>query len=318
MLKKLVLNFLKLALTLGLLYWLVQSGKLDWSLLAEMRRYPLRLMLVFGFCGISLGLIAWRLRYILSARASHGLSFTPIYFVTWIGMFFSSVLPGSVTGDFIKIWYLKKQDSNFSTGFLLFSCLLDRLMGLTGLILLMGFFSIVNYYELIQLSSRLAPLLHFNFLLFGLVFLSLVLFFFFPKFIDGFLNTLPNTAIKTRLISLWTDLIASKKQVAAAIFISLLVQFMSVVIFHLLVSPQYTTDLSLNLVLSFIPLGFMVLALPISPGGLGVGHVAFQSLFSFAGEMNGANLFNMYFVVIMFFNLLGFIPWILMREKTKN
>ena len=100
-----------------------------------------------------------------------------------------------------------------------------------------------------------------------------------------------------------------------AILISIVVQFLGVVIFHLLVSPQYQTALSLELVLSFIPLGFMALAIPIAPGGLGVGHAAFQTLFGFAGEMNGANFFNMYFVVTMAFNILGFIPWLISKRR---
>ena len=315
MLKKVLLNSAKFALATGILVWLVDSGKLDWSLLKEIFDHPVNLLIVFGIELCIFGLVTYRLRYLLSPRSTHKLSFNKLYLITWIGMFFSSVLPGSVTGDIVKVWYLKQEDKSFSTPFLLFISFLDRLMGLTGLIMLMGLFSVINYHELSALSEKIIPLLHFNFILVSVVTLALIVFFFFPQLIQRTLQLLPTHSLKTRLESLWQDLTGARKQIFTAIVISFVVQFMSVLIFHILVSPHYTTSLSFTTLLSFIPLGFMLVAIPISPGGLGVGHVAFQTLFGFAGESNGANLFNFYFVVVMGINILGSIPWLMMKKK---
>lgn len=318
MLKKILLNGAKFILALAILIWLVQSGKLDWTLLSKIFDHPVNLFVVVVVQLFLLGLITYRLRYLLSPRTSVRLPFKKLYLITWIGMFFSSVLPGSVTGDIIKVWYLKREDKSFSTPFLLFISFLDRLMGLTGLVLLMGLFSILNYQKLSALSEKLVPLLHFNFILVSVVFSALVIFFFFPQLITFFLGLLPRHSLKTRLEALWNDLSGARKQIFTAIMISVGVQFLSVLIFHILVSPHYTTDLSLTTLLSFIPLGFMLVAIPISPGGLGVGHVAFQTLFGFAGESNGANLFNLYFVVMMCINLLGSVPWLMLKKNVKN
>ncbi|MFP5489963.1 MAG: YbhN family protein [Bacteriovoracia bacterium] len=319
MLKKVLINIIKAGLALGLLGWLVQSGKLNWSLLAEMQRYPLRLLMVFGFCFLNLLLVTWRWRYLLSARSRHSIPLAGLGMVNWIGLFFGSVLPGSITGDVVKIFYVKKSDASLSTPFLLFSSFLDRVMGLTGLILLMGGFSVFNYSTLSALSPKLVPMLHFNFFLLASVITALIVFFLAPHLIEQLLTILksfvPQSKWPGRLQDLWKDLITARKQMGLAILISIVVQFLGVVIFHLLVSPQYQTALSLELVLSFIPLGFMALAIPIAPGGLGVGHAAFQTLFGFAGEMNGANFFNMYFVVTMVFNILGFIPWLISKRR---
>lgn len=319
MLKKVLLNLLKAGLALGLLVWLMQSGKLNWDLLADMLRYPHRLLLAFGFSFVNLLLVTWRWRYLLSARSTEPQSLVSLGAANWIGVFFSSVLPGSITGDVVKIFYVKQGATPMSKPFLLFSCFLDRLMGLTGLILLMGVFSVINYGGLIALSPKLAPMLTFNFFLFAAVVSSLGVFFFAPGLVEALLKLLgtllPSSALPRRLSDLWFDLRAAKAQMGRAILISIVVQFFGVVIFHLLVSPQYQTELALHMVLSFIPLGFMAIALPIAPGGLGVGHAAFQTLFGFAGEQNGANFFNMYFVVTMAFNLLGVVPWLLSRKK---
>jgi len=318
MLKKVLLNTAKFALAGGILVWLVRSGKLDWSLLKEIFDYPLNLFIIFCIEMFIFGLVTFRLRFLLTPRSSVHLPIKKLFLITWIGMFFSSVLPGSVTGDIIKVWYLKQEDKNFSTPFLLFTSLLDRVMGLTGLILLMGLFSIFNYQKLSQLSDKIVPLLHFNFILVSAVFTGLVVFFFFPQFIQKVLSLLPAHSLKERLQSLWNDLTTARNQIFRAIALSVVVQFMGVLIFHILVSPHYTTNLEFTTLLSFIPLGFMLVAIPISPGGLGVGHMAFQTLFGFAGETNGANLFNMYFVVVMCMNLMGAIPWLLMKKPKRD
>ncbi len=322
MAKKILVNGLKAVLAAGLLWWLMRSGKLDWHLLADMRRYPHRLLLAFLFCFVNLFLITWRWRQLLGARGGGGLNMRQLFFVNWIGQFFSIVLPGSVTGDLAKVYYVKRRDPTFSNAFLLFSCFLDRLMGLTGLILLMGTFSVFHYGPLTAMSPRLAPLLHFNFLLLAGVGLAALVFFFMPtlpaRVLARLSTALPQVRFLPRLHVLWDDLVAAKGHMAKAVFVSILVQFLGVVIFHLLVSPQYTAPLSLSTVLSFIPLGFMAVAVPLAPAGLGVGHAAFEALFGFAGQPGGANFFNMYFVVVVAFGLLGALPWIIWRGRESS
>jgi len=319
MTKKIVLTAAKFALALGLLWWLIDSGKLDWDMLLTLRRYPHRLLLVLGFDFLNLLLVTLRWRLILAARTEGPpMPLHKLFLVNWIGMFFSMVLPGSVTGDVVKVFYVRRHHPELSHAFLLFSCLLDRVMGLTGLILLMGVFSIGNYDALTALSPRLAPMLSFNFVLLGAVVAGLAVYFFAPgswQVSFGAWAAKRPSKLVSRVAELWRDLVAVRGRVALAVLVSVAVQFLAVVIFYLLVSPQFQTGLSLPMVLSFIPLGFMAIALPISPAGLGVGHAAFEALFGFAGEAGGANFFNMYFVVMLAFNLLGVIPWLVWRSK---
>lgn len=322
MTKKIVFNGLKLLLAAALLWWLADSGKLDWKLLGEMRRYPHRLLMAFIFCAFNLLIATFRLRYLLKARAALAIPVGRLSAYNWIGMFFSSVLPGSVTGDVVKVFYIQKLDRAFSKAFLLFACLLDRVMGLVGLILLMGMFSLANYPALTELSPLLAPLLHFNFALLGVVVAGLLVFFALPqwpqKLLDYLARQLPDVSLIRRLGQLWSDMSLVRPYIGKAIILSLFIQFLGAVTFYLLVSPQFQTQLSLPMALSFIPLGFMAIAVPISPAGLGVGHAAFEGLFQMAGEPNGANFFNMYFVVTLLFNLLGFIPWLTHRQPKKE
>jgi uncharacterized membrane protein YbhN (UPF0104 family) len=53
------------------------------------------------------------------------------------------------------------------------------------------------------------------------------------------------------------------------------------------------------------PLGLMVTAIPVTPAGLGVGQVAFLSLFHMVGTSQGANLYTLYAASFVLINLSG-------------
>ena len=57
--------------------------------------------------------------------------------------------------------------------------------------------------------------------------------------------------------------------------------------------------------LIFVPLGVLATMLPVAPLGLGVGHVAFLTLFKLAGSGEGANLFSLYTAVVILLSLTG-------------
>jgi len=57
--------------------------------------------------------------------------------------------------------------------------------------------------------------------------------------------------------------------------------------------------------LILVPLGLMVTAIPVTPAGLGVGQVAFLSLFHLVGTSQGANLYTLYAGSYVLINLSG-------------
>ena len=60
-----------------------------------------------------------------------------------------------------------------------------------------------------------------------------------------------------------------------------------------------------------MPIGLITIAIPIAPGGIGIGHVAFESLYQLAGLSGGADIFNLYIIVQLAVFLLGGIPYFL-------
>lgn len=322
MAKKIVINIAKFAVSGALIYWLIQSGKLDFKLLVALKDHPSAVASALFFAMVNIVIVAWRWRLILSARTSTSLPLRGMMKITWIGQFFSSVLPGSVSGDLIKILYVRHYDKNLSKKFLLASIFIDRLMGLAGLILLVGMSSVIFGASMDTSIAGFQQLLEMNFLLVAIVLSSMIFFFIGHKPIERMMVLLKEKIgfekIFDKVINLWSDLGEIKPKMFKAVLISLVIQFIGVLVFWSLISPFVEDKLDFIHALCFIPIGLMTLALPVAPGGLGVGHAIFQKLFEMVGLTSGASLFNLYFVLTLVVNLIGVIPYLMGHNSTRD
>ena len=255
----------------------------------------------------------------LEVKAQAKLPYFSTVKLTWIGLFFNSFLPGAVTGDFIKLLYAKDLNKDLSKTFLITSVLMDRVIGLIGLLCLVGLFSIVSYSEVVGISPQIGKVMMVNFLLFIGVLVFLVTLFLPKNIQEIFLNLtlkLPfiGDKIHHTLEQVW--LIGTNKlTVIKCLGISMVCQFLNVVCLYLLAYQFIGDAIPLAHAFTFIPLGFMAVAVPISPAGLGVGHVAFETLFGYFNIKGGASYFNLYFLLMIFNNLLGVIPYLLSGKK---
>jgi hypothetical protein len=223
-------------------------------------------------------------------------------------------LPGAVTGDFIKLLYVRDLDPKMSKTFLVTSVLMDRILGLMGLLVILGASSALFYNEIVGLSPQMKGLVHFNLLLFSGA-IGFIGFLFAPRAIQEKVLNLSKLVpvlgekIHKTLLSVWT--IGDNKVVLfKCIALSVILQVINFSAFYLISSPFYGAEIPFKYIITFIPIGFMATAVPISPAGLGVGHVIFEKLFSFVGVAGGANFFNLYFVALVFVNSFGFLPYI--------
>lgn len=324
MLKTIIVNTLKILVAIALIYWLVNSGKLDFKLLAQLQDHKVAVLVAVGLSLINFFLVAVRWENILRARSEVKLPIFGLIKISWIGQFFSSVLPGSVSGDLVKILYVQRFNSSFSKKFVFASILIDRVMGLCGLILLVGMSSLIFGSRIMANAPAMKPLLNTNYILMGLVIVSFSIFYFCDHYIRNFLvrmkGVIPST-LMDKIISLWDDLVFIKSRMIKAVGMSIMIQFMAVLIFWSLIFPFVGDHMNFVQALAFIPIGLMTLALPVAPGGLGVGHAIFQKLFELSGINNGASLFNLYFVLTMVLNIIGVIPYLLTKtdkEETKT
>ncbi len=313
-------QLLKFALAGVLLYWLFSQGKLDFSLINRSLDHHLEWFLCIVFIITSVLITTYRWRSILMTKSKVIFSFFSILKLTWIGLLFNTVLPGAVSGDLIKLVYARNIDKTLDKTFLVTSVVMDRILGLFGLLTLLTISSILNYQELVQTSSELEKLIHFNFLLgLGMVVFIIVLFLPVPvqdklKTIVIKLPVIKNHAVKT-LEQIWL-IGRHKKMVLTAIGMSVFCHVLNIMAFWTLIGPFFTHSIPTRYAFSFIPIGFLTVAIPITPAGLGVGHTVFDKLFALFHMSNGASLFNFYLISNVFVNLLGVLPYLTHKGKT--
>ena len=316
---KLALKFIFASLIVA---WLISKGQLDFSLLSKSLDFPGRWLILSGFLLANTFLLSLRWKMLLEIKSKNPLSLLDVTKLTWIGLFFCTVLPGVITGDVIKMVYTKDLDKSYSKTFILTSILMDRFLGLLGLLFLLGFFSIIYYSELITISTNVERLLHVNFLIFFGMFVLLGVLFLpqnvrapFTKYSSKV--PLVGKKVAQAFEQLWL-IGADKKVIFKCATLSILTQAGNVLAFWAIASPFFETPLAFQHAFTFFPIGFVAVALPISPSGIGVGHAAFSTLFSYFSITNGASLFNLYLVALIGLNLIGAIPYIFRRKRSRE
>ena len=241
--------------------------------------------------------------------------------LTWVGLFFNTVLPGAITGDIIKFYYIKKEKPNMKQSYLFNSVLLDRIIGLAGLLILSSIFCIINYNELVKKSIMIEQVLHLSFLLTAIAIIGFTILVFSQEHKKFFLDlTLKVPFFHNKLFHFCEQLFqisACKKTLVYSLIISIVAHTANVLGFWVLTSPFFENHISLINIFAFTPLGLLTTALPIAPAGMGVGHAAFSYLFSFLNNSNGASLFNLFFLATISNNLLGVIPYLGIKKKNK-
>lgn len=319
MFKSIAINSIKFLIAGSLIYWLLKSGKLDLSLLTDLAQFPLAIILACLLQILNFLLVAWRWKVIISSRSNITMPLISILKINWIGQFFSSVLPGSVSGDLVKLFYIQSLDKELSKKFVFASILIDRVMGLSGLILLVGLSSLLFSSHILESAPNMEGLLKINYMLTVAVISAMILFFFCHPVLEKLLllgrEKTKLSGVFDKMLSLFMDLVSIKKRMIQAVLISIVVQFVAVLLFWSLISPFVEGKMDFVQALAFIPIGLMTLALPIAPSGLGVGHAIFQKLFEFSGIDNGASLFNLYFVLTLVMSVFGVIPYLLFKKK---
>lgn len=315
-------QLLKLVFAAIIIAWLLSKGHLDFSLIPQSLNHPVNwiaclMLIVFNFL-----MTSWRWKLLLEIKTDRSLPYKRVTSLTWIGMFFSTVLPGAVTGDVIKLVYARDLDPELNKSFLLSSILLDRILGMFGLLMVMGSFSLIFYSDLANFGPEMTYLLKLNFLLFAamILFLSTI---FIPHtwqyHLKRMVQIIPKLGEKiAHLMDQFWIIGQAKKTVLTCTLMSGISQLGNILAFWILTLPFYSTPVPFHYAISFIPLGLISVAIPISPSGLGVGHAMFAALFSFVGINDGASLFNLFFLATLGINLLGALPYAFIKKKQRS
>ena len=142
--KRAVLTALQIFVTLAVLFFVFRDpakrAEMARALGSADRRWLLAGTLVFGAVEL-IAVVRWQ--WLLRVQAIY-LSWKRLTVLAFIGIFFNFFVPGGTGGDVVKIFYLLKE-TPAKRGPAVLSVLVDRILGLLGLIALAAFFIVARW-----------------------------------------------------------------------------------------------------------------------------------------------------------------------------
>jgi uncharacterized protein (TIRG00374 family) len=274
---------------------------------------------------LSLQLFRW---YILVHSLDLPCSLRNTFRLGMVGVFYNTFLPGSVGGDLLKAYFIAKEHPERKTRAVA-TVIADRALGLFGLILFCAVLGSLAWAGgdarivanddlqwLIKLMAAVAAGIIAGFLLLGLL----------PqRRVDRFavrLKWIPK--VGKSLAELWFAVWMYRQRLRAVVLcvgLSALAHFGLVFAFHSAsrVFPPVEAGAQATLAEHMVvaPIGFIVQALPLSPGGVGVGEAAFAGLYKLSGRPQSRGVIARLAlrVVEWIIGLIGYLVYLRMRKE---
>jgi len=307
------------ALVIAIFYFLWSKGLFSLEATAAALSQPRMILppILVIFSLTLLGTLRWQI--LLGAQGIR-IPYLRTLQINMIGNFFNTALPGAVSGDFVKAFYIGN-DIPGRRGNAFGSILFDRILGLCALVLVATASLWINWNEL--RNSDVLPIIRATLTTgaFGVIgffgYLFLV-----PRHKDPLEKILIRLASwkpkAASLLRIFEGVRAYQKE-RSAVLIALLISL----VIHTLVSwsaIQFLRalgdfDTASSTLYVFMPLTMLVTAVPVLPGGIGTGHAALSWGLQAVGSARGADVFNLFFLTNLAISLLGSVVYLLHPKK---
>ena len=310
---------LKVCLAIGLIVWLVTSGKLDFAKLRDVGdRWPwwLTAWAIFGGV-VFLSAVRWHI--LLRAQNIH-YSVRDTYALSLVGLFFSQVMLGSTGGDMVKAYIvIAEQKGRRSAGVV--SVVFDRVFGLFILLGVALVASLTNW-ELLRTHPDLisfAALILSMFL--GVIALGWL--FFSPRvravaWVQVIYERLPGKALLAR----FEQALSTYKDCPRTLFLCALVSIVMHcgVVSSSICAAKTLIDGELPIAAFFflIPLAHIAMAVPLTPGSIGTGEAAYDYLLGCVRIEQGSLIAIVMRTVYIAWALVGCICYLRRKRKVDS
>ncbi|HEY3838635.1 MAG TPA: lysylphosphatidylglycerol synthase transmembrane domain-containing protein [Bryobacteraceae bacterium] len=306
---------LKIAFAVGVIYWMVHSGKLNLKVVghAFADQWPLALFLLFTLY-LQVAINSWRWN-VLNGALGFDIRYREAFSLSMIGLLFTVVIPGSVGGDVIKAYYVgtrvpKRRAHAFTT------ILMDRYLGLLSLLTL-GAIGVCWNLRVILTNKAMTTLATFVVLAFLGAFISLLAAVFFSSQVTGLLRRLvgrvPLVGHAVKCCEALEAFRARPGVLAIGVLMSLPCHLIACLGMRVAMGMVNAAPMPLERFLLIVPLGLISTVIPLSPGGVGIGQAAFyglcESLAHGTGE-GASNAFTIFQTLQVAVYLSGFVSYL--------
>ena len=282
-LKKALLYLLKISAAVGIVWYMISSGRLNIKAVYEARsNYGLIILSFFIlFTAVLVTFYRWKL---LLKGQNIILSNYDVTSLGFIGLFFASVLPGAVSGDIIKSVYIAKKVKDKKTSSVL-TVLLDRIIGVTALIMICTLGLLMNIKVVLGNPALRSLGITTVIILIGLLFMTFVGLsrrVNRNKLFNKLMSKLPFSEAFNRVYMAFHAYRDNHKYLTYALLISFVNHAMNITAFYLITKALGFSVLNIYSYFFIVPLGMITMAVPITPAGIGVGQAAFLKLFEWS------------------------------------
>jgi uncharacterized protein (TIRG00374 family) len=265
-------------MSFGILYWLWNSGVLDFD---QIRRVltPGNFVILFSILFLGLFFNFLRFYFVLKSQGL-GVGLNLAWRVFWMGLFFNFVVPGGTGGDLIKGYYLIRGRED-KTGKLIGAIIYDRFIGMYIMSTMAIVAMLVRPNEIYAQTDLKVLFTAIAALWLGLSLFSVLMMIERARSKLGRDPFLQKYLYWEKLKKIYL-LVINLFQVRVFLISSLLtLACQSLIVYFLFLSGAAVDTMNVSLLVYFIvaPIGFMIMAIPIAPGGIGVGQAAFGALF---------------------------------------
>lgn len=293
-----------------------QVPDVDWGLRTLGLRLGGHLGIVAAVLLIYLGLFvltAWRWRLLMRA-VDLRLSMAWATRLTFIGAFFNTAIPGATGGDVVKAYYAAKETGRGTRAVL--SVFVDRISGLLGLAVLAGLVLLVA-----PGGAGYGPARTVVAIVLGVSFLGLAVLAT-PALrralgVGRLVGKLPFQTLLTEVRAALTLYRDRPVALLVALAASVLNHAAASFTVWLLARALGIEGLGLGMALALVPVANLFAAIPLLPGGWGVGELAFAYLFGQVGipPTEAIGLSVVYRLSILAASLPGGVIWLFWRGR---
>lgn len=320
-------NILKFLLVVGVFYLLSKKGLISFSATAKaFDRLDLVLpAFALQFSTSVFSIIRWQ--WILQAQKVN-LPWLRTIQLIMIGTFFNTALPGAVSGDLVKAFYVAKEvpasegHTQSIRGRVFGSILFDRILGLAALVLVsasavvwnwsdVGHSPLLKGIQAFMVTAALCVIAFFSYL------------FLMREKHDPVLRFLKWCEHKNKKAGSFLRVYEGVRHyhfhrwvTTKGLLLSLGNHIFVATACYLFAQALGEDFVQLGPVMIVVPLGLLVTAIPVLPGGVGTGHAAFAALFALFGSQRGADVFSLFILSQLMLSAIGGVVYL--KFKAKN
>ena len=299
--KKILSFILKLLFSSALLYFFLSKVDMH-SVFNIIKQARIDLFVLSLFVYLSIIFVAAKRWSLFLPEGMKYLKLLSLYF---IGAFFNTLIPGLVSGDAVKAFYLYKHTGKGTGGTSIASVFMDRYMGLVAMVGI-GFIAFLIGFSHIK-GTQMVWLI--------------------PAFAGAFsLGSLVLWKINwgriKALSTFYAPLMEYKKEktvIYKGLLLGFAIQSIFIAVVYML-SLSIGLDVKIFYYLMFVPIISVATSIPISFAGLGVREAGFVILFGIVGVAKEAaiTLSLLVFIVMTFVSLLGGIEYLRVGKPPKE